>query len=204
MLIVVKHNTAVSIADRIELRFSFKRFIFVKLFVLLVSMWSYLSYICKDNSELLLMLDVNVWQSYRNIFEKPICRNQYLDNNFYICLNSWGAASNMYPRFSKDKRISLSKHWLRLSIVYKYLFWSTYLNDTTRRNNRKGSICHDERVAYGPFQLSYTSFQSTSPFPISSSSMARVDDSEIFFVLLQADLHDLNGVQTLANQTWKP
>ena len=68
----------------------------------------------------------------------------------------------------------------------------------------KGSICHDERVAYGPFQLSYTSFQSTSPFPISSSSMARVDDSEIFFVLLQADLHDLNGVQTLANQTWKP
>ena len=28
--------------------------------------------------------------------------------------------------------------------------------------------------------------------------------SEIIFVLLQADLHDLNGVQTLANQTWKP
>ena len=28
--------------------------------------------------------------------------------------------------------------------------------------------------------------------------------SEIIFVLLQADLHDLNGVQTLANQIWKP
>ena len=28
--------------------------------------------------------------------------------------------------------------------------------------------------------------------------------SEIILVLLQAYLHYLNGVQTLANQTWKP
>ena len=41
------------------------------------------------------------------------------------------------------------------------------------RGKWKGSICHDERVAYRPFLQYYTSFQSTSPFPISSSSMAR-------------------------------
>ena len=34
-------------------------------------------------------------------------------------------------------------------------------------------ICHDEKVAYRPFLQYYTSFQSTNPFPISSSSMAR-------------------------------
>ena len=36
-----------------------------------------------------------------------------------------------------------------------------------------GLICHDEKVAYRPFLQYYTSFQSTNPFPISSSSMAR-------------------------------
>lgn len=35
------------------------------------------------------------------------------------------AVSNMCPRFSKDKRIYLLKHWQKLSAVSRYLSWGT-------------------------------------------------------------------------------
>ena len=54
---------------------------------------------------------------------------------------------------------------------------------TAPHGNQQGSICHDKHVAYRPLYLFTiftklqlplkTSFQSTNPFPLSSSSMAR-------------------------------
>ena len=54
-----------------------------------------------------------------------------------------------------------------------HVFGMTVFYQFQITGNDKGLICHDEKVAYRPFLQYYTSFQSTSPFPISSSSMAR-------------------------------
>ena len=108
--------------------------------------------------------------------KKHLCAGNYFQYIFHIIQLKF---PKFYPTRPEDSKVlspylNHMRKFCKVKPIHRnHVFGMTVFYQFQITGNDKGLICHDEKVAYRPFLQYYTSFQSTNPFPISSSSMAR-------------------------------